>query len=156
MVLPSFSTASHLLTAIMQAFPSSCAMPATFESCSVKPSHASIIITQTLARSTAILALITLYFSIESSTLLFLLMPAVSINTNLPCSFSISVSVASRVVPAMLETITLSSPAIALMSEDLPTLGLPITATLTVSLSSSSFSSSGKYFITSSSKSPVP
>ena len=136
MVLPSFSTASHLLTAIIHALPKSCAIPATFESCSVKPSTASIIITHTCARSTAILALITEYFSIESYTRLFLRSPAVSINTNFPYLFSTYESVASRVVPAISETIILSSPRIALTSEDLPTLGLPMTATLTVSSSS--------------------
>ena len=91
---------------------------------------ASIIITQTSARSTAIYARRTLYFSIASSILLFLLIPAVSINTNLPLSFSTTVSTASRVVPAMSETITLSSPAILFTREDFPAFGFPITATL--------------------------
>ena len=41
---------------------------------------------------------------------------------------------ASRVVPAMSETMTRSSPRMRLMREDLPTLGLPMTATLMTSL----------------------
>ena len=44
-------------------------------------------------------------------------------------STSSSVSIASRVVPARSETITRSEPRKALTSEDLPTLGRPITAT---------------------------
>jgi len=156
MVLPSFSTASHLFTAIIHALPRSWAIPATLESCSVKPSCASIIITHTVALSTAILARRTLYFSIASSTLLLRRIPAVSMKMNFPNRFSINVSVASLVVPAIFETMTRSSPAMALISEDLPTFGLPITATRILSSSSSSSSSSGKYLITSSSRSPVP
>ena len=41
-----------------------------------------------------------------------------------------TVSVASRVVPAIFETITRSSPAILFIKEDLPTFGFPIIATL--------------------------
>ena len=48
---------------------------------------------------------------------------------------------ASRVVPATLETMTRSSPRILFTREDLPALGLPITATLMASSSSSSSSS---------------
>lgn len=46
-----FSTASHLFTAMMQALPCPGAKPATLESCSVKPSSASIVTTHTRARS---------------------------------------------------------------------------------------------------------
>ena len=60
-------------------------------------------------------------------------MPAVSMKTYLPNSFSTTVSVASRVVPATSETIIRSSPATRLMREDLPTFGLPMTATRTYS-----------------------
>ena len=56
MVLVSFSTASHLFTQMTQPFPASWAMPATFESCSVKPTWASMRIRHTSARSTAISA----------------------------------------------------------------------------------------------------
>ena len=83
-VLPSFSTASHLLTTTIQPLPWSKAIPATLESCSVKPSVASIIITHTLARSTAVRARMMLYFSMASVTLLLRRMPAVSIKVNLP------------------------------------------------------------------------
>ena len=75
---------------------------------------------------------------------------------NFPFSFSITVSVASLVVPAIFETITRSSPEIRFINEDLPTFGLPMIATLIESSSSVSSISSGKYFIISSSISPVP
>ena len=52
-----------------------------------------------------------------------------------PCLFSKYVSIASLVVPAISETITLSSPNILFISEDFPAFGLPITATLIVSSS---------------------
>lgn len=52
-VFVSFSTASHLLTTMMLALPASWARPATFVSCSVTPSLASIRIRQTSARSMA-------------------------------------------------------------------------------------------------------
>ena len=83
----------------------------------------------TSALSTAIYALRTLYLSIFSVTFDFFLIPAVSMKTNFPCSFSIIVSVASRVVPAIDDTITRSSPAIRLIRDDFPAFGLPITAT---------------------------
>ena len=57
-------------------------------------------------------------------------MPAVSMNTYRPHWFSTGVSEASRVVPAWSATIIRSSPHTRLTREDLPTLGLPITATL--------------------------
>ncbi len=91
-----------------------------------------------------------------SMTFDFFLIPAVSMNTNFPSSFSITVSVASLVVPAISETITLSSPAILLISEDFPTFVFQITATFTYSSEYCSVSSSGKYLNISSSKSPVP
>ena len=75
---------------------------------------------------------------------------------NFPYSFSINVSVVSRVVPAISETIARFTPLILLTSDDLPTFGLPIMATLITSSSSSSSSFSGRYLRTSSSKSPVP
>ena len=56
----------------------------------------------------------------------------------------------SRVVPAIFDTITRSSPHILFIIEDFPTLGLPITATFIESSSSSSSFSSGRYFSTSS------
>ena len=88
MVLPSFSTRSHLLTTMMQALPASCASPATLVSCSVTPSVASIMMRQTSARSMAMVARSTLYFSMLSSILDFLRIPAVSMKTYLPVSFS--------------------------------------------------------------------
>ena len=156
MVLPSFSTRSHLFTTMMLAFPASWARPATFVSCSVTPSVASIRIRHTSERSMAIVARRTLYFSMASSTLLLRRRPAVSMKTNLPLSFSNRESMASRVVPAMSETITRSSPRILFTREDFPALGFPITATLMASSSSSSPSSGGKYWRQASSRSPVP
>ena len=88
MVLPSFSTRSHLFTTMMLAFPASWARPATLVSCSVTPSVASIRIRHTSLRSMAMVARRTLYFSMSSSTLDLRRMPAVSMKTNLPWSFS--------------------------------------------------------------------
>ncbi len=73
-----------------------------------------------------------LNFSIDSVVLLFLLIPAVSIKLYFPCSFSKYESIASRVVPAILLTITLFSPRILFTREDFPTFGFPITATFTI------------------------
>ena len=80
-----------------------------------------------------------------SFTLLFLLIPAVSIKLYFPVSFSKYESIASLVVPATLLTITLFSPRILLTKEDFPTFGFPIIATFIISLSSSSSFFSGKY-----------
>ena len=77
---------------------------------SVIPSLPSIIRIQTFARSTAISARRTLNFSILSSTFDLRRIPAVSMKLYLPKSFSTRVSTASRVVPAISETIILSSP----------------------------------------------
>ena len=66
-----------------------------------------------------------------------------------------SVSIASRVVPAISEAITRSSPKIVLIKLDLPTLGRPIRENLIFSSSSSS-SRTLKFLQTSSSKSPIP
>ena len=73
----------------------------------------------------------------------------------LPYSFSNAVSIASRVVPAIFETIRRFSPRIVLIIELLPAFGFPITATLIVS-SSSSTSASGQSSTMRSSRSPVP
>ena len=156
MVLSSFSTRSHLFTTMMLALPASWAIPATLVSCSVTPSVASIMIRHTSARSMAIVARRTLYFSISSSILDFFRIPAVSIKTKLPLSLVKRESIASRVVPATLDTMTRSSPKILFTREDLPALGLPMTATLMASSSSSSSSSGGKYCTQASSRSPVP
>src|SRR5215203_1424969 len=82
--------------------------------------------------------------------------PAVSTRTTGRPSTSSRVSIASRVVPAMSETITRSEPRKALTSEDLPTLGRPITATRTVSSSSSCGSRSPRATTIASRRSPVP
>ena len=79
-----------------------------------------------------------------------------SIKLKHPNSFSAKVSIESLVVPATLETIHLFSPVILFISDDLPTFGLPITATFITAFCPSSGISSGKFFKTSSSKSPVP
>ena len=120
-------------------------------SCSVKPTVASIMMTQTSLRSTAIYARRTLYFfavnkwdAVEKDGRTMQeyrrkLESDFSFMSYVPFLF-ISAKTGQRVdvVPAMFETITRSSPAIRLMSEDFPTFGLPITATRTTSSSSSS------------------
>ena len=156
MVLPSFSTRSHLFTTMMLALPASCAIPAIFVSCSVTPSRASSMMIHTSARSMASCARMTENFSILSSTFDLRRMPAVSMKTYLPYLFSKGVSTASRVVPATSETMTRFSPSMRFMSEDLPTFGLPMTATLMRSSSSPSPSSGGKCATQASSRSPVP
>ena len=88
--------------------------------------------------------------------MLFFLIPAVSINTYFPNSFSNSESIASLVVPAILLTITLFSPKILFIKLDFPTLGLPITATFITSVSSSSSLFGGKLSHIASSTSPIP
>ena len=65
-------------------------------------------------------------------------------------------SIASRVVPATLLTIMRSVPRMRFVSDDLPTLGFPMMATLMTSSSSYSSSSGGKYCKHASSRSPVP
>ena len=88
--------------------------------------------------------------------MLFLRIPAVSIKLYFPCLFSKYESIASRVVPAILLTITLFSPNILFIKEDFPTLGFPITATFIISSSSSVSSFSGKCSYTASNTSPIP
>ena len=90
-----------------------------------------------------------------SLILLCLLIPAVSISVYFPCSFSWYVSIASLVVPAILLTITLFSPSILFIREDLPTFGFPIIATFVISSSFSS-SDSGSFLQTASNTSPIP
>ena len=141
---------------MMLALPASCAMPAIFVSCSVTPSRASIMMRHTSARSMASCARMTENFSMRSSTFERRRMPAVSMKTYLPYSFSKYVSTASRVVPAWSATITRFSPRMRLMSELLPTLGLPITATWMRSSSSSPSSGGGKCATQASKRSPVP
>ena len=152
----SFSYSSHLFTTIIIPFPASCASPAIFASWSVTPSFASIIIKHTSALSIASNVLIILNFSIDSDTLLFLLIPAVSISTYFPYSFSYSVSIASLVVPAILLTIVLFSPKILFINDDFPTFGFPITATFILPSSSSSSLFSGKFSYSASKTSPIP
>ena len=150
------SYSSHLFIAIITPFPASWASPAIFVSCSVTPCVASIIKIQTSALSIASKVLATLYFSIFSSILLCLLIPAVSIKTYFPWEFSNSESIASLVVPAILLTINLFSPRILLINEDLPTFGFPITATLIWRLSSSFSCFGGNLSYISSKTSPIP
>ncbi len=92
----------------------------------------------------AVRVLITLYLSISSLILLFLLNPAVSININLPSSVSNLLSIASLVVPGILLTIFLFSPSNLFISEDFPTLGLPTMAIFMYSSSSSLLPNSSK------------
>ena len=63
---------------------------------------------------------------------------------------------ASLVVPAISETITRFSPVSLLISDDLPTFGLPTMAMRGLSSSASSNISWVKCFATSSNKSPIP
>ena len=108
-------------------------------------------------RSIALKARKTLYFSVDSKTRPFLRIPAVSIILKIvPSSSSNVVSMASRVVPATLDTMTRSSPSIAFTKLDFPTFGRPIKLNLITSLSSSSSFSSGKAFTAASNKSPSP
>ncbi|KAF5050969.1 hypothetical protein DSECCO2_423890 [anaerobic digester metagenome] len=123
---------------------------------SVTPLSASITRMQISALSTAANALKTLYFSTVSLTLLFFLIPAVSIIVYF-CSFlSNFVSMASLVVPGMSLTITLSSPMILLIMDDFPALGLPITAILMLSSSSAVSIVSSNFSIMMSRRSPMP
>ena len=124
------------MTTMMLAFPASWAKPATLVSCSVTPSVASIMIRHTSLRSMAMVARRTLYFSMSSSTLDFFA-DAGGVDKDEPAldRFQSTESMASRVVPATLETMTRSSPRMRLTREDLPALGLPITATLMASSS---------------------
>ncbi len=66
-------------------------------------------------------------------------------------------SIESRVVPAMLVTIFLSSPIKAFIKDDFPALGLPTTANLgNSSFSKSTSSGAGMISANASSNSPVP
>ena len=65
-------------------------------------------------------------------------------------------SIASLVVPAISVTITLSSPKILFVKDDLPTFGFPIKATFNKFSFSSKSLSSGKFFTISSRRSPMP
>ena len=118
--------------------------PAMRASCSVTPSAASMSISATSQRRMAVSDRMTEYRSSDaSSILLFLRMPAVSMMMNSSSPSTNRVSMASRVVPAISETITRSSLSIRLTSEDLPTLGRPTTAILTGPSSSFSSGASG-------------
>ena len=79
-----------------------------------------------------------------------------SMNTYSLPFLTISVSTASLVVPAISDTITLSSPRSLLIIEDFPTFGFPMMAILGLSSSVSSFADSLKCDTTSSSISPIP
>ena len=127
--------------------PASWASPAIFSSCSVTPSVASINITQTFALSIAFFAFKTEYSSIFSYILFFLLIPAVSIKVYLPYLLSNSESIASLVVPAISDTISLSSFNILFINDDFPAFGFPIIATLILSSSSLFSISSPKYML---------
>ena len=80
-------------------------------------------------------------FSMLSSTLLLRRRPAVSISTYFPCSFSTAVSMASRVVPAMLRRCKRSSPAMRVDKGGFSDVGFTDDGHLMISPSSSSSSS---------------
>ena len=94
----------------------------------VTPSTPSITSSAASARSTACSARTRLKYSVGSSMRLRRRMPAVSTNRSGPSSVSITVSIASRVVPGMSCTIARSAPTIRLNRVDLPTLGRPTIA----------------------------
>ena len=140
----------------MAPLPLSWAIPAILVSCSETPSVASMTITAILHLSMAATVLIMEYLSISSLILDFLLKPAVSINIYSSPLCTTVVSTASLVVPAISDTMSLFSPISLLIREDLPTFGLPTTAILGLSSSSSSVTISLKCFTTSSKSSPMP
>ena len=82
--------------------------------------------------------------------------PAVSTSTNVRSSVSSTVSIASRVVPGMSETMSRSCPSRALSRLDLPTFGLPSTATRIASSDTGWPRPPGRRSSTASSRSPVP
>ena len=137
-------TVSHLLTANIKPFPLSIAYPAICLSCSLMPSSALITTTHISDLSIAFIDLNNEYFSTDSNTLPFFLIPAVSIITNSSLLYFNIESIESRVVPAIFETTTLSSLSIAFINELLPTFGLPINENLILV---SSFSSTSLKFI---------
>ena len=112
--------ASHLLTAIIIPLPRSWAINAILASCSVTPSVASITRMAISHLSTAATDLIILYLSRSSFILLLRLRPAVSMNTYSFLLYVIVVSIASLVVPAILDTITLFLPRSLFIIDDLP------------------------------------
>ena len=93
----------------------------------------------TSQRSTAATARMMLKRSISSTILLLRRIPAVSMKIySFPLYFT-AVSMASRVVPAISDTIERSSCASLLIRDDLPTFGFPIRAIRGRSSSTSSF-----------------
>ena len=150
--------ASHLFTAMITPFPLSWAIPAILASCSVTPSAASITINYHIC------PLYCCYGTDNAVTLqlfldLVLSAKSCSIDKNIflavPCT--ISVSMASLVVPAISDTITRFSPRSLLIMEDFPTFGFPTMAIFGISDHPLPLPvSSGKCLITSSSISPSP
>ena len=106
--------------------------------------------TATFAASIACMALITENFSTASSTLPRRRTPAVSIMVKGLPSRSKSIWILSRVVPAISNAITRSSPKMVFTKVDFPTLGRPITANTGCFAVGSSSSASGKCSNTSS------
>ena len=129
------SQRSVLLTAMTMPVEASCARPAMCVSCAVTPWEPSMRRTATSQRASAAVARSTEWRSTPWPRLPGRLMPAVSMRVKAPSGASRSVSMASRVVPATLLTMTRSSPMRAFTSVDLPTLGRPTMATRTRSCS---------------------
>ncbi len=134
----SFSTASHLLTITTHDFHCSRMKPAMCASCDVMPVVASINSRATSARSMALNERRTLNCSTPGSIFPRRRMPAVSISVTSRPFTSIFVSVASRVVPGIGLTMARSSPTSLFNRLDLPAFGLPTSAILMLSSSSSS------------------
>jgi hypothetical protein len=125
----SSSTRSHLLKASTSARPDSMTDVITRWSCSVIGSLASMSTTATSAASIADRVRSEAKYSVPLAVRTRLRKPAVSTNRHVSPSSSSNVSTGSTVVPATSCTTDRCSPANLLSRLDLPTLGLPTSAT---------------------------
>mmetsp|Transcript_11608 Transcript_11608/g.25849 ORF Transcript_11608/g.25849 Transcript_11608/m.25849 type:complete len:242 (+) Transcript_11608:439-1164(+) len=156
-VRSSFSgTASHLFSAITQERPSSAIRWARMRSWSTSPVIASSMSTTTSARRIALKALPTMKNSGPYMTLPRLRMPAVSIKRYELLPRVSKASTVSLVVPAWSDTMDRSSFTSLLNKLDLPTFGLPTSATLVAFSLSTLVTLSMCRVVISSSRSPSP
>mmetsp|Transcript_4378 Transcript_4378/g.9594 ORF Transcript_4378/g.9594 Transcript_4378/m.9594 type:complete len:214 (+) Transcript_4378:181-822(+) len=129
-------------------------------SCSEMPSVASTTSKHTSERRAALSARRTISSSTPLLTRATRRTPAVSTKTNLVPWLSTAWSIASRVVPERSHTIARSVPVSRLSNDDLPTLGRPRMATLSVGLPSRSPAATcaggGSGLTSSSITSPIP
>mmetsp|Transcript_13464 Transcript_13464/g.39082 ORF Transcript_13464/g.39082 Transcript_13464/m.39082 type:complete len:349 (-) Transcript_13464:382-1428(-) len=156
-------TLSHLFTTTTHALPSAATYSESLKSCWVTPSDASMTSTATSARRTAWNARSTDSGSAPSfpdAIEALFRTPAVSMSLKQrPSGIWISVSIASRVVPAIELTMDRSFPTNEFSNELFPTFGRPMMAILTGTLASSMSpypSGGGKPWAAASSSSPVP